>query len=298
MHECLQTVVLLNRTSGHGERAEALEGALRDAGVVARVRQATGLELRDAARQAVAGGARVVVAAGGDGTINAIAGALVGTDAALGVLPVGTLNHFARDVGLPLDLAGAARVIAAGNVRRVDVGEVNGYFFLNNSSIGLYPHIVHHRDDQRQRLGRGKWLAMALAGVAVFRRYPLVSVELATNGQTFPRTTPFVFIGNNRYEINLLALGGRRRLDGGELCVYFANRTGRFGLVRLMFRALLQRLNQARDFDAITTTNLVIGAAKPLLRVAVDGEVLHLKPPLRYRSVPLGLRVLAPVQDP
>ena len=127
---------------------------------------------------------------------------------------------------------------------------------------------------------------MFFAALAVFRRYPLIQVVLKSAGQVFPRITPFVFIGNNRYQVNLLALGARPRLDGGELSVYFANRTGRFGLLRLMLRALLGRLDQAKDFDILLTHEVRIDTPKRSIHVAMDGEVRTMTPPLNYQILP------------
>jgi diacylglycerol kinase family enzyme len=259
---------------------------------------------RQAAEEARRGKADAVVAAGGDGTVSAAAGVLMGTNIPLGVLPLGTLNHFAKDLAIPLTLAEAAKVIAAGNVRAVDVGEVTAAepasnarvtrTFINNASIGLYPHMVSKRERQQERLGRGKWVAMLAALLSVFRRYPVIEVILNTPELAMRRTTPFVFVGNNRYRFDLLSPGGRPALDRGELGVYLANRTGRFGLLRMALRALLGRLEQARDFDALASPALEVDTRKKTLRIALDGEVTRLRPPLHFRSRAGGLLVLAP----
>jgi diacylglycerol kinase family enzyme len=207
---------------------------------------------------------------------------------------MGTLNHFAKDLGLPLDLADAARVIATGRPRPIDVAAVNDRVFVNNSSIGLYPHVVRHRDQMRERLGRGKWLAMFLAIIAVFRRFPLVRVRLLVHGEDWMRTTPFVFVGNNQYEIESFNLGGRSSLEKGDLCVYFANRTGRLGMLRLALRALIGRLRQDRDFNALCATEVTIDTSRPHLPVAFDGEVEQMTPPLTYRILPKALNVMLP----
>src|SRR5581483_6186931 len=120
----------------------------------------------------------VIVAAGGDGTLNAVASALVGTDIALGVLPMGTLNHFAKDLKIPLDVAHAARAIAEGHTKTVDVGVVNGRIFVNNSSLGLYPHIVRARELKQHRPGWGKWTALVWATWLVLRRSPFLRLRL------------------------------------------------------------------------------------------------------------------------
>src|SRR5439155_25784435 len=146
------------------------------------------------------------------------------------------------------------------------------------------------RDRKRQQLGGGKWVAMLAAFVSVFRRYPTVRVRIGVGDQTVVRTTPFVFVGNNRYEIAFTNIGKRTALNRGELSLYFANRTGRFGLFRLALRALLGRLEQARDFDAMTVTEVWIESSKKRLRVAIDGEVIGMTPPLHYLIRPGALR--------
>ena len=292
----MRVIVLTNPHAGvRANSARELREALAAAGVEADVREVHGHELRETAERAAAeDNVDAIVAAGGDGTISAVAAALAGTDVPLGVIPAGTLNHFAKDLGLPLAVSPAARVIAAGHTTKVDVAEVNGGAFINNSSIGLYPQIVRERENLRQRLGRSKWIAMLMALIAVFRRYPTLRVRIGVGDQTVLRTTPMVFVGNNRYEMNLTSLGRRQRLDGGELCVYFANRTGRFGLFRLALRALFGRLEQAKDFDTLFAPEVWIETPKHELRVALDGEVVRLPPPLHYRIRPGDLRVLVP----
>ena len=168
----------------------------------------------------------MIVVGGGDGTLNAAATLLVGSEIALGVLPSGTFNHFAKDLHVPLDLEKAVTAIADGHVAQVDVGAVNDRFFLNNASLGIYPKLVQTRDLQQQWLGRGKWPAFAWATLAVLRRYPFVEVLLDIDGKSLARRTPFVFVGNNRYEMEGFRIGERARLDSGELSLYVANRTG------------------------------------------------------------------------
>jgi len=235
-----------------------------------------------------------IVAAGGDGTINAVASALAGADRAMGILPAGTLNHFAKDLGLPLTLEEAARTIAAARTMNVDVGEVNGRCFVNNSSIGLYPHVVVKRDREMNRLGLGKWAALFRAWLAIFRRFPTVRVKLATEHRATDCDTPFVFVGNNRYYVSLMNLGSRHALDRGELCVYFTRRRGRLALLTLAVRTVLGRLEQARDFEIVTLPELWIETRKKTLRVSIDGEVVRLTPPLHYRIRPKALKVIVP----
>jgi diacylglycerol kinase family enzyme len=298
----MKIIVLRNAAAGTSpaEEADAEERKLREAfagtGADVEVRRVEGKHLTETAARLAKehGGRAVIVAAGGDGTQSAVAAALAGTDTPMGVLPMGTLNHFAKDLGVPLDLAEAARVIATGRPRRIDVAAVNDRVFVNNSSIGLYPRVVKHRDEMREQLGHGKWYAMFLAILAVFRRFPLVRVRLSARGHDWLQTTPFVFVGNNQYEIESYNLGGRTSLENGDLCVYFANRTGRLGMVRLALRALFGRLRQDRDFNALCATEVVIDTNRRRLSVAFDGEVEEMTPPLTYRIRPKALNVVLP----
>lgn len=245
------------------------------------------------AKRAVAEHAALVVAGGGDGTINAVASQLVGTDTRLGVLPLGTLNHFAKDLKIPLDLDEAIANAVHGNEKRVDVGEVNGRVFLNNSSLGIYPDIVRDREKQQKHLGRSKWHAFARALFVAMRRFPFMNVRLKINGSEHLRRTPFVFIGNNEY-LQGLTMGERERLDSGKMYLYVAQKPTRFGMLRYAVHALFGRLSEAKDFDVLSSTDLVIETRHRQLRVATDGEVTVMKPPLCYRSRAGALRVVVP----
>ncbi|MFL6228358.1 MAG: diacylglycerol/lipid kinase family protein [Pyrinomonadaceae bacterium] len=301
--------VILNATAGTGECERAgdrLEEIFAENGFTAHVTLAqSGAEIVETARRAASDAAtNVVVAGGGDGTINAVASRLVGTEKILGVLPFGTLNHFAKDLHVPLDIEAAAGVIVAGRTARVDVGEVESQaegggsrFFLNNSSLGLYPVLVRERERLQQRLGQGKWSAAFWAGLSVLRRYPFVSVRLNADGKELRRRTPFVFIGNNEYELDAFRIGSRARLDGGQLSLHVTRDIGRWALARLALRALCGRLRQDEDFDALAAREVWIETKHARLRVATDGEVNVMRTPLRYRVLPGALRVFVPADE-
>src|SRR5438067_3016954 len=248
----------MNRSAGGSDDPRAqLAELFRRHGEDPRILQPRdGYDLPAVAREAADGNEPIVVAAGGDGTVSAVAAALAGTDKILGVLPLGTLNHFAKDLGIPLDLEEAVRVCINGSVARVDVGEVNGHVFVNNSSLGLYPSIVRFRDRQRARLGLSKWLAFVWATLSVLRRYPFMSVRLSTDDTQLLRRTPFVFVGNNEYQMEGLSLGARSCLDKGELSLHVAHRTGRLGLLRFAVRALFGGLRNEKDFDSLCTEEI------------------------------------------
>jgi diacylglycerol kinase family enzyme len=252
------------------------------------------LSIAKALDDARASKADAIVAGGGDGTVSRVAGELAGTGLAFGVLPLGTLNHFAKDLGVPLELEDAVGTIVHGVAAAVDTAVVNDRRFVNNSSLGLYPDIVRDRERQQRRLGRGKWSAFVWATLGALRRYPLLRVRLVIDGQTRTRRTPFVFIGNNVYAMEGFSIGARRSLDGGCLSLYVAPLAGRWRLLLLALRALLGRLSQAHDFEATLASEIVVESRHRRLRVATDGEVVLMTPPLRYRIEPKSLLVLRP----
>jgi len=290
--------VIVNTHSGSAQAAHDAETLIKTfhrAGVTANVSFAKdGAEVIAATRAAVAAGASTVVAGGGDGTINAVASELIGSACVLGILPLGTLNHFAKDLCIPLRLDDAIAVIAAGHVEAIDTGEVNGRLFLNNSSLGLYADIVRSRQRQQRRLGRRKWPAFVTALIMALRRYPFMTIHLAADGLEQPRETPFIFIGNNAYSMSGFSVGERPSLQGGILSVYVAQRTSRLGLLRLALQALFGRLSQASDFDALQVRDLLVETRRRRLPVATDGEVTWLPTPLHYRIRPRSLQVLTP----
>jgi YegS/Rv2252/BmrU family lipid kinase len=283
--------------SGHDDHAaQALHRQFAAVGCDASITLAkSGEDMMASARQALADGVDAIVAGGGDGTINAVGSVVAGSGMPFGVLPLGTLNHFAKDIGVPLALEAAVRNVAEGMIIAVDVGEVNGRIFLNNSGLGLYPDIVHDREKQQSRLGRGKWLAAAWATVAALRRYPFLKLTLCIKGHNHLRATPFVFIGNNQYSMSGLTIGERASLQDGLLSVYVAQRPGRLGLLRFGWRALFGKLAAEADFDAMLCDQFDITTHHKRLRVATDGEVTMMKTPLRYKIRPAALRVIVPV---
>jgi diacylglycerol kinase family enzyme len=291
---------ILNCASGScsgPELREQLSRIFAQIGTPARILLApSGAQVSELARRAVHENSQIIVAGGGDGTLNAVATELLRTSIPLGVLPLGTWNHFAKDLRIPQDLEGAARNLLTGRAVPVDVGEVNGRIFLNNSSLGIYPRMVRRREEQ-QKQGRYKWLAFAQASLSVLRHYSLLGVRLHVNGKELLRKTPFVFIGNNQYAMEGLNIGGRRRLDAGELCLFVGNRAGRLDLVRLAFLALFGLLGEASDLDVLTSKQFSIETRRSHASVSTDGEVHKMNTPLNYLILPGALRVIVPVEN-
>ena len=298
-HTVLPVPVILNRSSGSAGdpgTADRVRAAFRAAGREADVQlAASGKEVVPLARGAASGASDVVVAGGGDGTVSCVASILAGGEKALGILPLGTLNHFAKDLKIPIALVAAARTVVEGHIARVDVGEVDGRIFVNNSSLGLYPSIVRHREEMRQRLGRGKWPAFAWATVhALHRHSSRLDLTLSIDGREIRRRTPFVFVGNNVYDMEGFKIGKRDRLDSGELSVYLAPDARPIDLIFLAIRLFFGRLRAAGDFEALQTAELRIDTRTGRARVATDGEISMLDTPFLYRVRPKDLRVVVP----
>lgn len=289
--------VIINANSGSvigGDTELLLAEAFAAHGVEVNIHFAKGGdEIESLAKQGADSDAEIIVAGGGDGTISAVAAEVLKANKTLGVLPLGTLNNFSKDLQIPQDLFEAVRVIAEGHARQVDVGEVNEHLFINNSSIGLYPNIVRRRERQ-ERLGRGKWISALWATLRMFRLSPFLKVRIKVGDKTFLRKTPFVFVGNNEYEMDLYNIGRRAEMDGGELSLYFLHRGGRWGVIRLLFRTALGMVKQWKDFEAVKTEETVIHTRRKRLHVAFDGEVRILESPLHYRIHQKALTVIVP----
>lgn len=287
----MKTLVLLNPAAG---RKQSLAEEVQRLYPEAKVQSVQYPErIRELARQAVRHGCGLVVAGGGDGTVSSVAAELAGTEAVLGVLPLGTWNHFAKDLHLPLDLPAAIQVLRQGHVTQVDVGDVNGHVFLNNSSLGLYPRLAKLREKHRRR-GLRRASAFFWAAVATFRRYPYLHVKLVVDGTPIETETPLIFVGNNIYQMEGLRAGSRHSLTGGRLCVCVAHRASRTGLLRLGLLALLGHLHRAGEFQMLCTTDATVETQRRYVRVAMDGEVTWLRSPLHYSIRPQALKVLTP----
>jgi diacylglycerol kinase family enzyme len=289
--------VIINASGGtfvQGETEEFLADAFAANGLNANICLAkTGDQVDELAKAAVASDAEIIVAGGGDGTISSVATTVYGSNKALAVLPLGTLNNFSKDLQIPQDISEAARVIAEGHTTEIDLAEVNGRIFINNSSIGLYPRIVRKRE-QQQRLGYGKWRAAFWAALRSLRLSPFLKVRIEIDGRSFLRKTPFVFVGNNQYEMDLYNIGRRPSLNGGKLSVYFLHRGGRWGVILLLLRTLTGTVKQWRDFEEVLTDSVTIQTRRKRIQVAFDGEVSVLQTPLHYKTLPKALKVIVP----
>ena len=289
--------VLLNKGGGafaaDAGIADKVEAALHDAGVDAEIELIEGGDCEVRSKAIAERGDALLIVGGGDGTSSAAASALVGTNTKLGILPLGTLNHFSRDLGIPTDLGEAAKLIASGSEKRVDVAEMNGRIFINNSAIGLYPLMIVDRDLQRKRLGRSKRLAMLVASFRTLVRFNHQRLTLTVNDEKARIDTPLLFVGNNDYRLDIGAPGQRESLDDGALCVLLMRKKTRTGLIGASIRALLDRVRSDDMVRIDGVERLRVGSHRGQLAVSLDGEVVRSAPPLDYRIRKQALTVIA-----
>lgn len=287
----MEAAVILNRNKGDpGQVGASLEAV----GIKPSIEAVDGDDIEGCARTAVEHGANLIIVGGGDGSVSSAAQAMAGSDATLGILPLGTLNHLARDLGLPFDLGKAAEVIAKGRPRAIDVAELNGRTFVNNAAIGLYPLMVLDREAQQERLGRSKRLAMLVASARTLARFHHQRLKLSADGGEERIDTPLLFVGNNDYRLALPAAGRRDRLDDGRLCVMVMSKKGIPGFLAAVTRALLgiPRPDDMERLDQVE--RLRVDSAQSSITLALDGETLVMSPPLDFRIRPKTLHVIAP----
>jgi diacylglycerol kinase family enzyme len=297
-----KVIALMNVGAGEATRdpksmRESALAAFAQAGIAAEVECLSGAELLDAAKRAVESAREndaIVVAAGGDGTIRTVASLLAGTGLRMGIIPLGTFNHFAKDLGIPIDIEGSVGIIVSGRVIDVDVAEVNGRVFVNNSSIGVYPYMVVDRERRRRRTGVRRGLAMVLAGLRMLRIFPLRRLTIRVQGTGERWRTPCLFVGNNKYSFSFTAVKKREQLDAGELWFYIVKQQTRLGLLWLTLRSLIGLGHPERDVRVFATADAEILSGRKRLKVATDGEVTAMRPPLHYRIRPRDLRVYVP----
>lgn len=280
---------------GHPGAADRLADEIRahfpDAAIHPVAPDRVGETIRDLAD----GGAALILTAGGDGTINAAANLLAGTETALGVLPGGTFNYIPKDMGVPGDMTDAVAALAEGSVRRVDLSEVNGRFFLHNAALGIHPHAVERRERYRREWKINKALAVGYALVEAVWNPPLLRGYLHARERAEFIRAPFVFVGNNTYETAPFAFIQRKSLNDGRLSVFYAHRAPSGALFAMAFRTLLKgSLSEVPELRRIQTGELTIRSRKRRLKVLVDGELVRMKPPLYFRVRPGLLRALIP----
>ncbi|MDB4939785.1 MAG: sphingosine kinase [Candidatus Doudnabacteria bacterium] len=235
----------------------------------------------------------MVVAAGGDGTISSVATRLVHSNTALGVIPMGTYNNFAKDLGIPLDIETAVENLVSGIPKLIDVGEVNGHHFINNSSIGLYPHLVLRREMAESK-GMPRIFATIHAALKVFQKFPYHKVKLLVGDKETHRETPLMFFGNGYYDFDGLNIGARVLPTDGTLSLYILKNVKRMELLKLSFMAFSNKIHNDPRFEKHFVSRATVEVPKKIIYVAKDGEVLKMQSPLQYKVKQRALKVIVP----
>lgn len=301
-------VVVFNVGAGHGAADEVratLQAGCAAAGRALHLLQVDEPRRLDAvARQAVAraqqcGG--IVVAAGGDGTINTVAQAVLGSGCAFGVLPQGTFNYFSRTHGIPSDTAEALQVLLAGHRQPAQVGLVGDRVFLVNASLGLYPQLLEEREDWKRQFGRSRVVAFGAGLATLLRGHRSLRLRVESQGQERELRTPTLFVGNNALQLQQLGLPEADAVEAGRLAVIALRPVGRWQMLGLLWRGAFGRLGEADELIHVATTQLTVRPSRRLgtfgsgrIKVATDGEVAWMRLPLSFRISPQTLDLLRP----
>lgn len=288
--------LFLNRSSGLKLLPATEVAALQDAAEAADLEVITlggGVDVVQEVRGRLQRGIRLFVAAGGDGTINGVVQALVSTDAVLGVIPIGTFNHFAKDLNIPLPWREALGVVLTGTTRQVDAARVNERFFVNNVSMGLYPELVARREEKGRDYPR--WKARLLAAAATLKKYPHVAIAVESEHHHEAIRTHVFMVSNNSYDLSRMGVEApRSTLAEGRLSVYWLPHLPRLALMRFVAHYLAGRVKEAPGFRSFRTARLKVQAAKSHLHIGIDGEVFTMSSPLVITTLPQSLAVRVP----
>lgn len=298
--------VVLNAGSGHSEtelRCSTIRDVLGEAGRTCHLEIVEdAADLADTARRMARQAKEnkgVLVAAGGDGTINTVAHQAVLQGCVFGVLPQGTFNYFGRTHGIPEDLAEAVRSLLTSTVQPVQVGLLNDRIFLVNASVGLYPALLEAREHDKRQYGRSRVVAILSALKTALGRHRALRIALETEGHTRKLRTATLFVGNNRLQMEQVGMEPlKSALEDGELAAIAPRRVGKLGMLGLLLRGALGRLGEAENLVAFSFKRLTVKHARlsprRSVKVATDGEVTRMKMPLEFRVLEGRLALLKP----
>jgi YegS/Rv2252/BmrU family lipid kinase len=287
----VQGVLFLNQRAGSFSaadesdlRAKASELGLQVVDVV------RSTNTRQIVQSALAEGVKNFVVAGGDGSIHHVLQALVGTEGILGVLPAGTVNHLARDLGLPTDWRQALDVAVRGSISQIDTGRVNDLYFVNSLMLGVYPTISEYRE--RFRRTHSKWRAYVKATRLATRSLDSVNLVLEIDGRLEAIRTNFFAVAVNWYDLSRAGLvAPKASVNDGRLTVYTLHLENRLAFIRAAARFFRGRIAETEGFRSIRAAELRVDSVHRRLKVAIDGEPVTLKTPLQIAAVPSSLLV-------
>jgi diacylglycerol kinase family enzyme len=293
--------VIMNQDSGSADKT-ALTGEIETAftafGWKVEFILAGRQDLPTRTRQTVAQAPGSIIVAGGDGTINTVASACVEAKRPIGLLPAGTFNYVARNLGVPTEVSAAVAVIVNGQVRSVDIGEINGRIFLNNAGFGLYARMLERREDDKRRFGRSRTVAFFSGMRCLLSSHPLFAVELVRDGHTERRLTTTLFFGCNTLQLQHFNPAAAECLRCRQLAVLSLKLDSRWEVVLAACLGLMGRLDAVNATDTFCANTVRVQTRRRVLKVAIDGEVVRLRSPLDVVLRPGALQVFAPPAEP
>lgn len=293
--------VILNTGSGSrsgNEMRDAVSYAMGQAGIAADIVDIGGQRdidtaVMDAVRKA-GGSGRIVVAAGGDGTINAVANACHALDVTMGIIPLGTFNYFARENGIALDVEGAIDVLKNGQEKIAAAGKVNDRLFLVNASFGLYTTIIRNREKVKKRFGRYRAVALISALSCLLRGRATFGVDIESHGKVLHRDTSMVFVGNNKTQLDSLGLATAETEGPDTVSMVLLKPVSRWQTARLLLRGLLRNMRSEERLEEFSASHITVQTQRTYIDAVVDGEIIRLKAPLDFAAVPNGVRLICP----
>ncbi len=292
--------VIINSRAGvlvGGDEKTVLSGirqAFADEGIDADLEVLTGEALSEAIAKAGESEADRIIIGGGDGTVNAGASMAAAAGKILGILPMGTLNLYAQDLGIPLDLEEAVHALIRGEVRQVDYAEVNGNLYLCNSVLGILPPLMEQSEKLRGASLIQRYSSLFRMIVRLLKRNPRFYVKLQIEGRTREMKVRGIAICNNEYHDAFTLFPHPVPLDAGKLTVYLTREPTRLGTLLITLRVLLGTWQKDRDIKSFSTQEVTISTRRKRISTVTDGEILKFPPPLTYRIIPRGLRVMVP----
>jgi diacylglycerol kinase family enzyme len=299
--------IILNAKSGHNDTAttqKIIEDVLAQAGRKYYITVVDDpAQLREIARRSVeqaqaCGG--VIVVAGGDGAINTVAQAVLGSGCPFGVLPQGTFNYFCRTHGIPEDTEQATRILLSARAHPVQVGLINDRVFLVSASLGLYRKLIENREAYKKQFGRTRLVAFVSAILTVIGRYRVLKISLEQDGEPHAYRTPSLFVGNNPLQLEQIGIPLASRLAGGQLVAIMLRPVSTLAMLWLLIRGAFGKLGAAENVISFSFNRLKARQAtlyRKRVKVATDGEIVWLKAPLEFRVSPQPLYLLKP-DDP
>lgn len=236
----------------------------------------------------------VVVAAGGDGTLNAVAAKLIHTDIPMGILPLGTFNYVARVFDIPVDIIQAAHVIATGRSRKAHIARINEHIYLNNASLGLYPLFIQKRELYNRYLGRFPLHAYTSGLDVMICHRKELKLKVEVDGKLFPVKTPLVFFGNNQLQLSEMNLRIAAAVAQGKVAGIVVAKSDKLTLFKILWQLVKGEIEQAPDVYTFAADQVVIHAQLKTMQVAIDGEIVRMRPPLKVTVEKNALNMMVP----